>query len=170
MDINYWLIGSQNFINELYGVTAAVEQSDFFAPEQVSVDALQFPLLNFMKSRTRVAVNDPPAWYTSLDFRVSGGNRVIQLYSFGTEYSADVVIREDLQAWQAAYPNDVLPAGAWDVATGEPVGGVGSPWFTTPPELILYMPDEPTGPGTFQPATKLAQINLLAGQAGRKFV
>jgi len=170
MDINYWVVATQAFINELYGLTANVEQTNFFSPGQASQQAVQFPLLNFLKPITRKAVNDPPEWYERAAFRASGGQRVIQLYSFDTSYSDDTAIREDLMELEEAYPNDCMVAGCWDVATGEPVGGVGSPWFVTPPELINYMPDVFVGPEQTAPATELADVNLLAGQKPRKFV
>ena len=170
MDINYWLIGSQDFINEINGIVANVGPSNFFDPVTVSVSATQFPLLNYLKNRTKRSVKAAPAWYDNLDFRTAGGQRLIQLYSFGTNYSDEVEVREDLQEMEEAYPNDCLIAGCWNVADGQPVGGVGSPWFMTPPELIQFMPDVLIGPGITAPATKLTDVNLLAGQQPRKFV
>ena len=171
MDINYWVIASQDFINELYGKTQNQEVSSFFSPPSVSVSATQFPLLNYLKSRTRAAVTAPPEWYANSNFRAQGSFKVIQLYSFETEYSLDVDVREDLMELEDAYPNDCIVAGCWDVATGEPVGGVGSPWFVTPPELINYMPHVPLPPnGDIGPPDKLYDVNLLAGQRPRKFV
>ena len=171
MDINYWVVATQAFINELYGFTANSEQTNFFSPGQASQPAVQFPLLNYIKQITRKAVNDTPQWYERADFRAYGGLRVIQFYSVDTTYSDDTAIREDLMELEDAYPNDCIVAGCWDVATGEPVGGVGSPWFVTPPELINYMPHVPLPPnGDIGPPDKLYDVNLLAGQRPRKFV
>ncbi len=169
MDINYWVIASQNFINEAYGLEGTVENSSFF-DLQVSSQSVQFPLLNYIKARTRRAISAPPEWYERSNFRTKNQYRIIQLYSFETEYSLDTEVREDLMELEDAYPNDVLVAGCWDVATGDPVGGVGSPWFVTPPDLIDYMPDVFIDFNTPVPATELADVNLLAGQAPRKFV
>jgi hypothetical protein len=170
MDINYWVIASQAFINELYGKTQTVKVSNFFAPQPASVEAVQFPLINYLTERTIRAVQLAPEWYENLNAKVVAGQRLFQLYSFDTEYSLDTEVREDLNTLEDAYPNDVMVAGCWDVITGDPVGGVGSPWFVTPPELIQFMPDVLIDFDTPAPATELADINLLAGQAPRKFV
>jgi len=88
-------------------------------------------------------------------------------------------MRELLQDTAAAHPDHFRVAGCWDYATGEPVGGVGSPWFVTPLELADIMPGVPQpGPGgdpETQPPVDLVfgvlqDIVLGAGQAKRKFV
>lgn len=46
------------------------------------------------------------------------------------ELSYHVVVRERLQELEDEGTIEVV--GAWDVNTGQPMGGVGSPWFVTP--------------------------------------
>ena len=56
-------------------------------------------------------------------------------------YSEAVPIRENLIDMEDSLPGQFLVAGCWDFFTGEPVGGVGSPWFLSPPELLDFMPN-----------------------------
>ena len=75
------------------------------------------------------------------------------------EYHELVPLREKLQELEDELYPDFIVAGCWDYATGTPVGGVGSPWFVTPSQLIDFMPE-----------AEFADRFFLAGQARRAFV
>jgi hypothetical protein len=64
-----------------------------------------------------------------------------------------------MQWLQDTYPAQFYVAGMWSYKTGEPIGGVGSPWFQTP-----------VGVANFMNITEVEDTVLLAGQATRKFV
>lgn len=89
------------------------------------------------------------------------------------EYGVLTPLRENLQELEARYPDDFVVGGAYDVSTGEPVGGVGNPWFPTPPLLYEFAPPQSSNdysiPTDIQQGT-LANSQLLSGQASRKFV
>lgn len=99
-------------------------------------------------------------------------------YVTAENLSSLTAMREDLQELMADYPEDFIVAGCWDYYTGEPIGGVGSPWFVTPPGLAAIMPgiQQPSDPGPWPPPSAppvfgvLQDIVLGAGQARRKFV
>ena len=69
-----------------------------------------------------------------------------------------VTLREDLQLLADSLDNFHV-CGMWSYKTGEPIGGVGSPWFVKPAQLASFLPNG-----------KVEDIVLLAGQAPRKFV
>ena len=170
MDINYWFITSTSLVVELYAALAKVEVSTFGVPV-VPVAATQFPRLNHLEEQTKKVFKATPIWYDKLGTKTVGDLRLISSYSFDTEYGMDTPVREDFKELEEAYPDDFLTAGAWDVATGQPVGGVGSPWFLAPPDLINYMPDVPQPPnGDLGPPDRLYDVNLVAGQAPRNFI
>jgi hypothetical protein len=87
-------------------------------------------------------------------------------------------MREELQLLRSTYPDNIDIGGCWDFATGEPVGGVGSPWFPSPPELIDFLPpqpqeqpEQPFPPSIINPPLNVVwDVILGAGQAPRQFV
>jgi hypothetical protein len=76
------------------------------------------------------------------------------------ETISDIVkLRETLQWIEEDYPGEFYVCGMWHFNTGEPVGGVGSPWFVKPAQLPTMLPN-----GVVE------DVFLMAGQAKRKFV
>ena len=72
-------------------------------------------------------------------------------FSFSGELWEAVPIRTQLQQWED--DGLITVVGAWDGETGQPIGGVGSPWFLTPEGFDTS-----------------SQRELLAGQAPRIFI
>lgn len=70
-----------------------------------------------------------------------------------------VTLRENLQLLEEDYDGDFYVCGMWSYKTGEPIGGVGSPWFVKPTQLASFLPNG-----------EVEDIVLLAGQARRRFV
>ena len=118
--------------------------------------ATTYPLINVISSglvdlvvSNQVGTDQfspPPGW------------AIHNCYSEDTELSSQVVIREQLQELELYYPNDFLVLGAWEFG-GQPIGGVGSPWFPLRPEAIDFMPGD-----------DVIDVVLLAGQSNRQFV
>lgn len=81
-----------------------------------------------------------------------------------------VGLREKLQELEN-FGMGVKCVGWWEYETGEPLGGVGSPWFQTFPSFEEEFP-RPTRPvsigGEEKPIPK--DRLMVAGQARRKFV
>lgn len=97
--------------------------------------------------------------------------RLISFY-IEREYWELTVLREVLQYLEVRHPGRIIVGGAWDFHSGEPVGGAGSPWFVTPPELLDFMPDDKVGirGGTFPGVVGIDDVHTAQGQAKRKFV
>lgn len=72
---------------------------------------------------------------------------------------SDIVpLREGLQELEFYYPDYFRVLGAWEYE-GQPIGGVGSPWFPSPPDFLDFMP-----------SSEVEDVVLLAGQHQRSFV
>jgi hypothetical protein len=154
--VNYWVILTPDITGDV-GATANVQPPDQGSPGEVPQiiygQSIDYPQLNFTRQDTRKMLRNfperghgtfPPGLWNCL-VRADG-------------LHALTAMREDMQRLQAAYPAEFQVGGCWDYDTGQPVGGVGSPWFDTPPGLVDMMPDG------------LQDIVLGAGQAKRVFV
>lgn len=138
MIINYWFI-----VDDTLLAAATVDGvTTFDASIQATVDAVSRP----PPPSFAVLFEKPPS-YTLKTAYVHG------------EYGAQTPLRENLQLLEDALDGDFIVAGCWDFITGAPIGGVGSPWFVTQPELMLFMPGE-----------ALSQRHLIMGQGTRQFV
>lgn len=152
--VNFWLMLSPAAELALKGVAQIGPEDSTGEPVPAPdvVNSAQFPLLRRLSPGTRKLVRNFPERGISL---LPTG--VWNCYATGTGNHEFTRVREDLQMLNDSYPDDFVSAGSWDVATGQPLGGVGSPWFITPPEL----------PGKLG---GLRDIVLMAGQKPRKFV
>lgn len=92
-------------------------------------------------------------------FKEDAGWVLRSLYRRIDDLSDIVELREGMQALEDSNPSKFYAAGMWHYETGEPVGGVGSPWFQTPQDAARFMP-EGVIDDTF----------LMAGQVERKFI
>jgi hypothetical protein len=141
----------------------------------ISIQSVQFPLINYMRDDTKKMLLRFPGRRTA-SYPLGLWNCIVQadgLYAL-------VEMREDLQKLTAAYPDNFKIGGCWDYYTGQPVGGVGSPWFDTPPGLADILPPQPQPqpPQTGFPPTEvnppvsgvLWDVTLGAGQAKRVFI
>ena len=99
----------------------------------------------------------PPA--TQARLFGDGAWKVRSLYRRIEDISDVVVLRESLQWLEEDFSGDFYVCGMWSYKTGEPIGGVGSPWFVKPVQLASMLPN-----GVVE------DVVLLAGQAPRKFV
>lgn len=101
----------------------------------------------------------PPEEAQARIFSEDAGWKLRSLYRRIDDLSDIVVLREDLQWLQATYGANFYMAGMWHFETGQPVGGVGSPWFQTPVGVASFMDSE-----------EIEDTLLMAGQAKRKFI
>lgn len=181
MDVVYefWVIASPAFIAEARHLRRYLEDD---GPLGVDNPATTFPGLNFLGARSkRLLGRSDPLWKGAITKPCNIYSTVVSESYLGnlTEF------REDLQALTEQVSPDFIFAGAWVVATGEPIGGVGSPWVATPPELADEMPesvyytpavwssDGPVITATYgEPVevTGIEQIPIIAGGQRRKFV
>ena len=174
---NFWLLLSPAARIALSGVAqiGLVQETAGPQPKPPTVNSLTFPDLNLLSPATlKLVRNFPERFSTAMP------PGLWNCYVRGAGSFEFVDIREELQELRVKYPADIIPAGCWNVSTGEPIGGVGSPWFQTPPELVAVMPPlpgvqtEPIGPPPPAPVPTvtgvLHDIVLMAGQAPRKFV
>ena len=93
--------------------------------EDTSVNSASFPLLNNMPEIIKRVVGtyhtvDPNLW-----------SLITSRYSLAEL----TVVRERFQEWEDNYYPDFWVGGSWDIETGQPIGGMGSPWFMAPTEL-----------------------------------
>jgi hypothetical protein len=164
-----------NMTGNMVGVLPIVPNRDPRDPSPISIQSIEFPLLNYMRSDSRKMLRNFPG-RRKAPYPPGLWNCIFQADGL----HALVAMREEMQAWMAAYPDNFRIGGCWDYYTGQPVGGVGSPWFETPPGLADIMPPEPQPqpPSTEFPPTEfnppvagvLWDITLGAGQAKRVFV
>lgn len=172
--VNYWVWLTPDIEDDVRN-TAEVPPEDTGEPSgpQVYADSIDFPELNTTRQDTRKMLRNFPERLGTL-FPAGLWNCYVRAEGLH-ELTA---MREDMQRIVATYPNHFKVAGCWDYATGEPIGGVGSPWFVTPPGLADIMPGIPQpGPEGEPPQPQpppvfgvLQDIVLGAGQAPRKFV
>jgi hypothetical protein len=147
--VNFWLMLSPQAETALKGVAQISDPANTGAPvaRPATIDSLAFPLANVLLPETlKLARNFPER---SIGLFPQG---LWNCYARGEGIHEFVGIREDLQRLAGTYPGVFQVAGCWNVATGDPIGGVGSPWFVTPPGL------------------ETVDTALMAGQAKRKFV
>ena len=76
------------------------------------------------------------------------------------DYSELVLIRQQLLEAELDNPGGFYVLGSWDYDTGEPMGGVGAPWF--PFDEAAALP--------FMPDGVIEDVWLLTGQKPRAFV
>ena len=153
--VNFWVYGSPSFLSDFNGVAGVFQAAQVPVVQSATITAsVTYPLLNTLDASTVKLYRGFPERYT--DQFPTGLNNC---YSVGEDLSDFVKAREDFQELEDRYYPDIWVGGAWNVATGEPIGGVGSPWFTYPGDLLALMP-----------GGILDDIVLMAGQAKRKFV
>jgi hypothetical protein len=152
--VNFWLLLSPVAEVALKGVARVTAPGSGPVAMPVAVTSTQFPLVNFLSPATVKMIRNYPERNRAHLMPPGLWN----CYARGEGLHSFVAMREDLQRIEEAYP-EFQVAGCWNYVTGQPVGGVGSPWFGTPTDLADMMPD-----GVLQ------DITLGAGQAARIFV
>jgi hypothetical protein len=174
--VNYWVWMTPTMNNNMVVVLPIIPNRDPREPNNpLSTLSVQFPLLNHMRSDTK----DMLRWFPGrrkAGYPLGLWNclaRADGLYAL-------TAMREDLQKLTDAYPDNFRIGGCWDYATGQPIGGVGSPWFNTPPGLADILPPQPQPqpPNTEFPPTEVTpplagvlwDVTLGAGQASRVFI
>lgn len=172
--INYWVLLTPD-IEDDTAQAANVQPPDTGSPgtQQVYGASVDWPALNTTRQDTRKMLRNYPQRFATV-FPPGLWN----CYARGEGLHVFTAMREDLQRLNEAYPDNFKVVGCWDYTTGEPIGGVGSPWFTTPPSLADIMPGIPQpGPEGEPPQPQppplfgvLHDIVLGAGQGERKFV
>lgn len=73
-------------------------------------------------------------------------------------------IRDEIDFLIAEFPNQIAVLGAWDIRTGQQVGG-GTPLYPIPNYTWRFMPAELGAASN----TDLTDVNLLFGQTPRDF-
>lgn len=101
----------------------------------------------------------PPEEAQARIFSEDAGWKLRSLYRRIDDLSDIVVLRESLQGLQVTQGPNFYTAGMWHFESGQPVGGVGSPWFQTPDDVLSFMGSE-----------EIEDTLLLAGQAKRQFI
>ena len=135
MIFNYWLWVSNAMYGEIEGKFVDPRAQTGPTPPEVSTNAIQFPLLNVLNEPTDRALLERSRGEDSFLADIGGpGYRTISVYTQSPGLAEQVPIREQLQELGDTYPDDFLCIGSWNF-DGSPIGGVGSPWFQTPPEL-----------------------------------
>lgn len=156
MIVNFWVYASPTMRTDIYKV-AGISIAPGLPGVVTTIPpttAETFPLLNTISDATiKTLRNFPERRHLVM---VAG---LWNVYARGAGLHSFVGIREDLQLLEDTYYPDFWVGGAWNCADGEPIGGVGSPWFTYPGDLLSMFPD-----GILQ------QVVLMAGQAKRKFI
>lgn len=174
--VNYWLLFTPSFEASVNNVLPIVKDRN---PREdgpaISTQSVEFPLLNSMREDTKRLLRHFPRRYGG-DFEPGLWNCMIRADGL----HALTAMREELQLWMATYPDNFNVGGCWDFYTGQPIGGVGSPWFDTPANLVDYLPPKPQlqpPPDGFPPtntvpplAGQLWDVILGAGQAKRIFI
>ena len=174
--VNYWLLLTPGFEADTNNVLPIIPDPN---PREdgppISISSVEFPLLNVLREDTKQMLRHFLSRYGN-HFAPGLWNCIAR--ADGLYALTDM--REELQTLRAAYPDNFDVGGCWDFFTGEPIGGVGSPWFTAPPELIDFLPPQPQPQGpqtppdppviTNPPLNVLWDVILGAGQAPRKFV
>ena len=150
LTVNYWLVVSDAFKAEIEGVLS----ESVFAPP---LAATSFPELNTLPLVLRRSLLQAPAKGV-VNFSQVPGTSVWSGYAHVGYLGNLVPTREFLQDLEEKYYPDFYVAGMWDYSTGDPIGGVGSPWFVTPVELTPVL------------GGAVKDINLNAGQVPRNFV
>lgn len=150
--VNFWLLLSPEAATALGGAArvSAASSSGEPAPMPAVVTSQQFPRANALSPETLKMVRNYPERHRAGIGMPTG---LWNCYASGSGYHSFVVMREDLQGIEEAYPGHFQVAGCWDYTTGAPIGGVGSPWFVTPEGFDVRR-----------------DIVLGAGQAKRNFV
>jgi hypothetical protein len=155
MIYNFWLRLDPSAASEMES-TYAIQTDEFEEPDEVPVatQATNFPLLNVMKPKTIEIIKR--RWLQDKDRAVTMGLSPVPIWNLYSDVRDDlssmVVVREDFQLLEEHYPGDIECVGAWQW-DGQPIGGVGSPWFLSPIEI-----------------KNIGNVILRAGQAPRQFV
>ena len=123
MNYNYWVVMSDAFRLDL---VAAFN----LAGEPAPTPSVAFPYINVADDQTVDVFRRRIAWETDR-FVVPAGYQLWNIYSRNLNLSTQAPVRIDFDDWVQAYPSDFQCEGAWDW-NGQPIGGVGAPWFTTP--------------------------------------
>ena len=173
--VNYWVWMTPSMTSNMIGVLPLEPAPNPREPPPVTIQSTEYPLLNYMRADTRRMLLWSPGRRKGL-FPPDVWNCLTRADGL----HALTAMREELQRWMAAYPDNFKIGGCWDYYTGQPIGGVGSPWFETPPGLGDALPPEPQPqpPQTEFPPTEvippvpgqLWDVMLGAGQAKRVFV
>jgi hypothetical protein len=147
--VNFWMVVSNAFRDELTSVLSRGFQA--------GTAAVQFPKLN----------NPPRAFIDGSRGAYSLGkvshsedpNTTIWSGNISSDHLGELTpLREFLQDLELRYFPDFYVGGMWDMVTGQPIGGVGSPWFQTPSELAAVM------------GGSVSDVELAFGQAKRIFI
>jgi hypothetical protein len=147
--VNYWLIVSDAFKEELADTLGSIHTG--------TVQATTFPKINEMPAIFKRSLREAPS-RGIVNYSVVPGTTVWSGYATADTTGELVPTREFMEELEALYFPDFYVGGMWDFHTGEPIGGVGAPWFVTPLELA------PVLGGTVR------DVSLNSGQAKRKFV
>lgn len=133
MIINLWVRMSPIMELAVEGATQVPENSPSGGPGQRPgvVASSQYPRLNTLHTSTLELLRNFPERYRGY-FDAGLWN----CYLSGEEIGSFVLAREDLQSLVEAYPGNINVPGCWDYYTGEPIGGVGSPWFVFPADMV----------------------------------
>jgi hypothetical protein len=149
MIANYWLVVSTAFRDEL-----AETLGNSHTP---AIAATSFPKINDMPQVFKDSLREAPSRGV-VDYSVIAGTTVWSGYARADGLGELTPTREFMQDLEARYFPDFYVGGMWDFHTGQPLGGVGSPWFVTPLEL------GPLLGGTVR------DVSLNAGQTKRNFI
>lgn len=174
--INYWIMLTLPAEVAVTGVVqvAPIQETQGPVPPPDYVSSVTMDRVNTFRPDTIKMLRNFPERYQG---RMPPG--LWNCYVTADGLHALVAMREELQETMARYPVDFQVAGCWDFYSGQPVGGVGSPWFDTPPGLAAMMPgiqlpSEDPGPPPLAPGPVeygvLHDIVLGAGQAPRRFI
>jgi hypothetical protein len=179
---NLWLGMSQAF------------QADLVPLIQDGTPATAFPGLNQLDEATLALLrNTHDAEGVARLFKLwpgpEGQNFRVWSFYFNKPEQGDI-IHDDIDLMAATYPSDFLPMGAWRTSDGGEVGTqydegatTGTPWWPVPAQVVNFMPDIMTDPGTpegpggippavppiYAPPIAPTDVNILMGQAPRDF-
>jgi hypothetical protein len=147
--VNYWLVVSTAFKDELADTLGSIHLG--------TIQATTFPKINEMPAIFKRSLREAPSRGV-IDYSVVPGTTVWSGYATADTLGELVPTREFMEHLEHLYFPDFYVGGMWDFHTGEPLGGVGAPWFITPLELEAVLG------GTVK------DVSRNAGQAKRNFV
>lgn len=136
----------------------------------VQTDFPEHPL----SDRVHYAIRYAPEAKAWEKMRPNATHRLLSCYIRHEGLHDITAIREELQDFEDFFSDSIKCVGCWDFYTGEPIGGVGSPWFVTPHWVDSDFPIlRGTAPelGGVTPTAPITNDGILfSGQAPRKFV
>jgi hypothetical protein len=153
MIVNFWIVLSPALQEAVEGVAQVVApgNSGRPTPPPPVIKAERYHRLNHLMPQTlKMLRNFPERHKGTLP------EGLWNCYISGEGLHSFVRTRQDLERLEANYDPNFLVVGCWDFHTGQPVGGVGSPWFVRPPKLTAIIPEH--------------DVVLAGGQGKRNFV